>query len=207
MIFIFILTFTQHSNKELILTYFLKCRSENGDAEERQGCCKCSKCCTPCLSKLCIPCRRLKNLSCCKCCKSKSESSVKNSDHIKPSFWKRMKCCGKKAAKIMSEQSLERVSTVEQMQSGVSSDPAAAKAPGKCSLCLDKFLCCRKTNKIESTSDAEDESRRCCCFPCRKSKKNSNAWVDNRRESILSEPKKQLVSNVYNCLTCNLIYS
>lgn len=173
-----------------MIDIFFKNRSENGDTEERQGCCKCSKCCAPCLSKLCIPCRRLKNLSCCKCCKSKSNSSIKSSEHVKPSCWKRMKCCGKKAAKIMSEQSLERVSAGGQMESGVTTD---APAPGKCSLCLDKFLCCRKTNKIESTSDTEEESRKCCCFPCRKSKKDSNAWVDNRRESILSEPKKQLV--------------
>lgn len=99
-----------------------------------------------------------------------------------------MKCCGKKAAKIMSEQSLERVSAGAQLENVGRS---AAAAPGKCSLCLDKFLCCRKTNKIESTSDTEDEARKCCCcFPCRKSKKENNAWVD-RRESILSEPQKQ----------------
>lgn len=140
-----------------------------------------------------MPCRRLKNLSCCKCCKRKSKPSnpsINSTESIKPSCWKRMKCCGKKAAKIMSEQSLER-STVGQMESGTRSD-AAPPAPGKCSLCLDKFLCCRKTNKIESTSDTEEEVRKCCCcFPCRKTKKESNAWADNRRESILSEPKKQ----------------
>lgn len=142
-----------------------------------------------------MPCRRLKNVLCCKCCKRKSNSSIENTENVKPSCWKRMKCCGKKAAKIMSEQSLERVSTVGQTESGVATD-AATPAPGKCSLCLDKFLCCRKTNKIESTSDTEDESRKCCCcFPCRKSKKDNNAWVDNRRESILSEPKKQYVAN------------
>ncbi len=138
-----------------------------------------------------MPCRRLKNLACCKCCKRKSNPSINSaSGPVQPSCWKRMKCCGKKAAKIMSEQSLERVSTVGQMESAVPSDSTAA-APGKCSLCLDKFLCCRKTNKIESTRDTDEESRKCCCFPCRKKKKETNAWVDNRRESILSEPKKQ----------------
>ncbi|KAJ6647549.1 Protein stum [Pseudolycoriella hygida] len=159
-------------------------RSENGDAEERNGCCKCSKCCTTCLPKFCMPCRRLKNLTCCKCCKRKRKlPKAENSENVGPSCWKRVKCCGKKPAKPMSQQSLQRVSAAE---SGVT--PAAR---GKCALCLDKFFCCRKTNKIESTSDTEEEGKKCCCFPCRKSKKGSNAWVDNRRESILSEPKKQ----------------
>lgn len=90
----------------------------------------------------------------------------------------------------MSEQSLERVSANVQLENVGGASTAAA--PGKCSLCLDKFLCCRKTNKIESTSDTAEEARKCCCcFPCRKSKKENNAWVDDRRESILSAPQKQ----------------
>lgn len=66
------------------------------------------------------------------------------------------------------------------------------KQRGKCTMCLAKYLCCRKTNKIQSTTEAEDEVGNCClCIPCRKKTKEPMAWTDNRQDSVMSDtPKK-----------------
>lgn len=80
------------------------------------------------------------------------------------------------------------------------SSPATIQEPGKCSLCLSKFLCCRRTNKVEQTSgatsaqaDATPARRKCCfCIPCGKKTPENVAWQD-RRESILSEQQKRFI--------------
>lgn len=83
--------------------------------------------------------------------------------------------------------------------------PTSTKEPGKCSLCMSKFLCCRRTNKVQEQTivqaDASSEGataagrkRTCCwCIPCgtKKAAPNNEAWTEERRESILSQPEKR----------------
>lgn len=167
---------------------------------------------------MCMPCSRLK---CSKCCrknqsktspiseklKNQQDTSSSGSNHqpAKSSCWKKMRCCGgKKKSTNEDVESIDKFSVIDGATTAAAVTTAAAGAvidetidhhkPGKCRLCMDKFICCRKTNKIESTTDDESEEVRKCCFciPCRRKVKRENvAWSENRRESILSEPKKQ----------------
>lgn len=162
-------------------------RSENGDDDEpQQSCCKLSKCCTPCCNRFCMPCTRVSS-RCCRTSKAKSIVDTVAIQNEKQSFWRR--CCRKSGEKStlksMSETTMERVSTVGEVEGAVE-----AKR-GKCRLCIDKFLCCRKTNKIESTNDGDEMGKCCFCFPKRKPKPENMAWADSRRSSNLSEPEKK----------------
>ena len=101
-----------------------------------------------------------------------------------------MKCCGKKKSEVASSESPSEIA--KKASTVMAESEPAAKSRGKCALCLSKFICCRKTNKIESMPDDSEEIRKCCfCIPCRRKKKENNAWSENRRESILSEPAKK----------------
>lgn len=108
-----------------------------------------------------------------------------------------MKWCGGKkntaTTKTMSETTMERVSTIGQVEGAVNSNDTEPKR-GKCRLCIDKFLCCRKTNKIESSNDGDEPAKCCGCFPKRtklQQKRGSMAWADSRRSSNLSEQEKK----------------
>lgn len=158
-----------------------------------------------------MPCSRLKCSNCCRKNQSKTspiseklknqQDTTTSSPPTKSSCWKKMRCCGgKKKTQDGDVESLDKFSVIEgataaatTVASAVATDETVHKR-GKCRLCMDKFICCRKTNKIESTTDDESEEVRmcCCCIPCRRKVKRENvAWSENRRESILSEPKKQ----------------
>lgn len=209
-------------------------RSENGDAEsdETTTCCKLCKCCTPCYaSALCLPCRRLKKLSCCKRTKKLADdekaaeiaTSILHESETKAtatteSCWRRMKCC-KRQSKQVEEKIMDEVTTMEEqtMQRAESlasgAEETVVKERGKCALCLAKVFCCRKTNKIQTSSeemmasttapttmateqDTDVEKRRCCmCLPCRRKKKEpkEEAWMERRQDSLTSTepmPKK-----------------
>lgn len=188
-------------------------RSENGDAEsdEPTTCCKLCKCCTPCYaSALCLPCRRLKKLSCCNRTKKLAdeqkaaeiatsilhESETKATDAA-DSCWKRLKCCNRKS-KQAAKKMMDEVMTMEEETARKVSTTAAAgavdKEHGKCALCLAKVFCCRKTNKIQTSTDgnmaaneSDEETRGCCsCLPCRRKKKEPMAWSERRQDSLTS---------------------
>lgn len=196
-------------------------RSENGDAEsdEPTTCCKLCKCCTPCYaSVLCLPCRRLKKLSCCNSCKkladeqktaeiAKSilhESETKTNEAV-DSCWKRLKCCNHKSKQIekkiidevttMEEQTIRRA---ESLANAV--EDTATKERGKCAMCLTKLFCCRKTNKVQTSSDGnvranefEKDGECCSCFPCKRKKKEPMAWSEGQQDILTSTdnmPKK-----------------
>lgn len=190
-------------------------RSENaeGESDEPATCCKICKCCTPCYaSALCLPCRRLKKLPCCsKRGKQKFDAAEKQAAAVATilnetetkadSCWKRLRWCKRnKQKKIMDE-----VTSIEQQATTLAADATKAAAAAattmmdnnnqkqrsKCTMCLAKYLCCRKTNKIQSTTEPEDEVRNCCfCMPCRKKPKEPMAWTDNRQDSVMSDTPK-----------------
>lgn len=193
-----------------------KFRSENaeGETDEAATCCKLCKCCTPCYaSALCLPCRRVKKLSCCSKRGSKQNfdagekqaaavATIFNETETKAdSCWKRLKWCKRnKQKKVMEE-----VTSIEQQATTLAADATTAmkeatttldnhnqKQRSKCTMCLAKYLCCRRTNKIQSTTEPEDEVRNCCfCMPCRRKAKEPMAWTDNRQDSVMSDtPKK-----------------
>lgn len=132
------------------------------------------------------------------------------------SCWRRLKCCKRKSNEIVEEK-MDEVRTMSErtMQRAESmADSAqvmATKERGKCALCLAKVFCCRKTNKIQTstqemmsaqrTSSVEheideepDERRCCCCLPCRRKPKDPLAWSEQRRHDSLHStdqlPKK-----------------
>lgn len=208
-------------------------RSENGDADfdEPTTCCKLCKCCTPCYaSALCLPCRRLKKCSCCKRGAKKladeqkaaeiATSSILHESEKRASAtvdavdaaaaattdscWRRLKCCKRKSKQIEEKIMDEATTITEQtVQRTESAKVAATKERGKCALCLAKVFCCRKTNKIQTSSDEmmtaaargassveheideEPDRRCCCCFPCRRKKKEPMAWSEQRRRDSL----------------------
>lgn len=111
------------------------------------------------------------------------------------SCWRRI-CC--RCLNRAEERVADNVATMQQMQQQMTEAVPKVmdeKQAGKCMLCLSKMFCCRKTNKIRSsTGQEEEEIRRCCfCIPCRRRVKETKAWTDNRQESILSEQTKQYV--------------
>ena len=131
------------------------------------------------------------------------------------SCWKRLRCCKRKSKQIeekimdevttMTEQTMQRTESLAN-----SAKMMATKERGKCALCLAKVFCCRKTNKIQTSTDEmmsatrmssveheideEPDGRCCCCLPCRRKKKEPMAWSEQRRhDSLVSTdhlPKK-----------------
>lgn len=198
---------------ELMPFFVCVCRSENGDADsdDQITCCKLCKCCTPCYaSALCLPCRRLRKINCCKRAEKvvdeqkEAVATILNETETKArdSCWKRMKCCNRKA-KDAQKKIMDEVTSIEQqtMQTAQSMTNAAKdtveKERGKCGMCLAKVFCCRKTNKVRSTSDvanADDVQPGCCsCLPCRRKAKEPMAWAEQRHDSLMSNehmPKK-----------------
>lgn len=160
-------------------------RSENGDANDRQGCCKLSKCCSPfCASRFCLPCRRLRNISCCKRHKDIEErpkepivaaATVDETDEqkTKMSCWR---CCrrGKENKKDMME--IMKSETVDETSASMGGNQTAPKSGG-CKRCLLKVFCCKSVNRVQSgdvnSMDRADESPNCCLkvFCCRCKKK------------------------------------
>lgn len=206
--------------KDVYLFSFYFYRSENGDADpdETTTCCKICKCCTPCYaSALCLPCRRLRKLSCCSRAKKLADEQTAAATSIlhenetkaaqaKDSCWKRLNCCNR-MRKQAQKKALDEVTRMEEqtMQRAESlanaAKATAAKEQGKCGLCLAKVFCCRKTNKIQSSSDGanmsggdDDVDAGCClCLPCRRKKKEPMAWSERRHDSLMSTdnmPKK-----------------
>lgn len=175
-------------------------RSENGDEDDQSQttCCKISKCCTPCCNRFCLPCTRINNRCCCRS-KGKPIVDAISNENEKQSIWKRIKWCGGKKDKLttktMSETTMERVSTVGIDGAAPMTGIESEVKRGKCRLCIDKFLCCRKTNKIDSRNDVEEMAKCCGCFPRRKQqqqKRGSMAWGgDSRRSSNLSDQEKK----------------
>lgn len=138
-----------------------------------------------------MPCTRVSN-QCCRRTKAKSIVDSVAIENEKQPFWRR--CCRigtKSTVKSMSETTMERVSTVGQVEGAVGAAGEDEAKRGKCRLCIDKFLCCRKTNKIECTNDGDEMGKCCFCFPKRKRKQENMAWADSRRSSNLSEQEKK----------------
>lgn len=132
-----------------------------------------------------------------------------------------MKCC-KRQSKQVEEKIMDEVTTMQEqtMQRAESlasaAEEMAVKERGKCALCLAKVFCCRKTNKIQTSSEeimastaaaatatamtteqeSDEEKVRCCmCLPCRRKKKEprEEAWMERRQDSLTSTepmPKK-----------------
>lgn len=194
-------------------------RSENGDADsdESTTCFKICKCCTPCYaSALCLPCRRLRKLSCCGGTKiladeqTTAATSALHENETKSaqathSCWKRLSCCNRKSkqaqekilgeVKRMEEQTMQRTESLANVAKAT-----ATEEQNKCSLCLAKLFCCRKTNKVQSSSNdgvnmtADEMDAGCClCLPCRRKNKEPRAWSERQQDSLMStehSPKK-----------------
>lgn len=194
-------------------------------ATKTDGCCRCSKCCTPCFAFLCRPCTKLGRLACCRrCCRRTKKpdadavaaagtDSAEHPTSEKRSFASRFcGCCRRSKPEHDNDDEAPAVATTVDETSTAMSN----KEPGKCALCLSKFLCCRRTNKVQEEqrtaattaaataaaaaaaaagSDAISPARRMCCWciPCGRKKQpdaGREAWAE-RRESILSEPDKR----------------
>lgn len=181
-------------------------RSDAGDNDSdkssappaRPSCCRCFRCCDPCFGFMCIPCTRIRNSACCqRCRRDKSPKTTESSSAAETTSNENRKkfcgCCRRSRSTSTEPQVSPAVASMAE-----SSSMAAPKEPGKCSLCLSKFLCCRRTNKVEQTSgssvmDSSSPAKRKCCFciPCGRKQPENVAWQETRRESILSEPQKR----------------
>jgi len=128
----------------------------------------------------------------------------------KSSCWGKMRCCGRNMT------DLEKAAIEEKKKQKMLSKAAMAmqsnKKRGKCRSCMDRFLCCRATNKVGSPApsnvdemhhedgaehhdDLTPAKAKCCfcCFPCCRCCRKKKP-VPMRRESILSnEPPKKYV--------------
>lgn len=199
--------------------------SDANGATKADGCCRCSKCCTPCFAFLCRPCTKLGRLACCRrCCgrhtkkpaaagdaqDAAAAAATTNAQHesIKkplPLVSRLCGCCRRRPEDDNEDATAPPPPAVATMVDETSAQPS--KEPGKCALCLSKFLCCRRTNKVqeeqiraaatataEAARDAIPARRMCCwCIPCGRKKQpdaGRPAWSE-RRESILSEPDKR----------------
>lgn len=204
---------------------FIVCRldrSENGDADSTQSGgeqtttgkrSRCSRCCLPCLSLLCLPCVKLGS-----CCRrgAKKPKEDEAETAAEPAAAAKAKpkaglcsCC----RRSRSDSDTEPEEAAEAAAVTAATTMPAAKEPGKCALCLSKFLCCRRTNQVvqEQAAAAADDGgagtparRKCCwCIPCGPKQPPNEAWAD-RRESILSEPDKRYETAQFNTRDHNI---
>lgn len=187
------------------------------DERPPRKCCKLSKCCDPCCAKLCCSfswctkkgvdgnglgkLRRLVNkLNC--CCKKKETEKM-----VEVSFYSaRARCIYLTAFSDVSQ-----VQTITQMNATPPDPP-----PGCCRSFWSKMLCCRSKQKVSSRRSSqmilgnEMETTKCCfCIPCRKKRRASMAWSEDRQTSNSSQPSippqsfcGRMFQNICCCFCC-----
>lgn len=93
------------------------------------------------------------------------------------------------------------------------SDEDSPKSQNCCRACINRVLCCRSTNKIDSHQrmiEADQEPKKtskcCSCLPCRRQRKKSDAstvstWAERQPSEM--EPKPPgCCSRFWRCLCC-----
>lgn len=104
-----------------------------------------------------------------------------------------------------------QVQTITQMNNS----PPETPPPGCCRSFWGKLLCCRSKQKVGSRRSSQmilgdDEETKCCfCIPCRKKRRPSVAWSEDRQMSNSSQKSlppqsfcSRLFQNVCCCFCC-----
>ncbi|XP_059607950.1 protein stum isoform X2 [Phlebotomus argentipes] len=184
----------------------------SGEADEASlkegptpGRCKCSTCC--------LPCRR------CLCCRKKDNEPplqpLRDSVETVNEKSSRWNCCKRKkkdkeAKEEVKEEKVKKKRD-KKVEEAVKSDEDAPKSQNCCRACLNRLLCCRSTNKIESQRMPEPEAKKskcCSCLPCRRERKKSDAstastWAERQPSDTPLEPKAPgCCSRFWRCLCC-----
>lgn len=106
----------------------------------------------------------------------------------KESCWKRLNCCKRKKKEPASGDEPMAKKKINETAEGAPTEETQKR--GKCRLCLDKFFCCKRTNKIETMEKSStmkemtSSKSKCCsssCFPCRRKAKpkEATAWTEH----------------------------